>query len=191
METTVSHINPPTVFKMHFHISLPSTASSSCRLFPFVFQTKASQKQLLLYFQKCQKTLHTIIGIKVNIKSIPSNIHWAGTRLCAHLYICYIFQPNSAISREYMCDIKIALLLLVCYHVHRYIQHQYVVNTENLEINTASMKQCTTKVVQHLKIYSTRNSYVLLLQDTYSLYICTIHMAHFTIILCCVTMPYG
>jgi hypothetical protein len=60
-----------------------------------------------------------------------------------------------------MCDTKIALLLLVCYHVHRYIQHQYVANTENLEINTASMKQCKTKLVQNLKIYSTRNSCVI------------------------------
>ena len=75
METTVSHINPPTVFKNPFHISLPSTHSSSCRLFPLIFQTKASQKQLLLYFQKHHKPLQAIMGIKANIKSIPSNAH--------------------------------------------------------------------------------------------------------------------
>jgi len=88
METTDSHIKPPTVFKKHCHINLPSTDSSSCRLFPLIFQTKASQKQLLLYFQKHHKPMHTITGIQANIKSVPSNVYWAGTRLCVHLNIC-------------------------------------------------------------------------------------------------------
>jgi hypothetical protein len=53
------------------------------------------------------------------------------------------------------------------------------------------MKHCNTKFIQNFKVYSTRTSYVSQLQDTHSLFICTIHMAHFTIVLSCMTMPYG
>jgi len=53
------------------------------------------------------------------------------------------------------------------------------------------MKKCNTEFIQNFEIYSTRNSYVLQLQDTRSLFICTIHMPHFTIILSFMTVPYG
>lgn len=52
------------------------------------------------------------------------------------------------------------------------------------------MKQCNTQFIQYFKIYSTRNSYVLQLQDTHSLFICTIYMPHFTVILSYMTMPF-